>query len=72
MNIFKLDKVKGKYIYDDIYSKIYLVLTTRKNHYMHALCEYMKPAPLIQLFGATFGFNLENNKNSSVILANAG
>ena len=39
---------------------------------MHALCEYMKPAPLIQLFGATFGFNLENNKNSSVILANAG
>ena len=39
---------------------------------MHALCEYMKPAPLIQLFGTTFGFNLENNKNSSVILANAG
>lgn len=38
-----------------IYIQRYLVLTTRKNHYMHALGEYMKPTHLIQLLGATFG-----------------
>ena len=37
-----------------IYIQRYLVLTTRKNHYMHALGEYMKPTHLIQLLGATF------------------
>ena len=59
MNFFKLDKVKGKYIYNYLYIfKNIFGGDHKKKHYMHALSEYMKPAPLIQLFSATFGFKI--------------